>query len=925
MQKRSENKISYRQRLACFAAPVAGRTWRALIWQLVLVLLMLFAFAGQDAQAVTAMINQTLEIDRPYEFNINENVTLGGYCYPGDAEPIQPSRWSVEDSAGKEITWAGIGFDRLAGFLAPLPLKDYVKPGEKYGYILACKTSTLVWEDHTVMRHFSIRPLIGSYKAVVDTSNNLLVTGSVGNGASRATVYFVDAGGKETYFREANNLTSGKFEIKAYLPYGAHKIAVYAQYGEGTKIHSQLLGTDLVASRPGVGMDELPRFTNNPEIKLAGYANSPEGILERRFQGKDKQGMEYALPFDFSTRFLLTAQENAPLEQTVTVQNDGLYTYQYWVGSKTGQIAASDWQSTVLDRKAPDMDIIFPPAGSYIKKGDKLKVRVIDRNLADEPGSGVASVEGEFEDKDQNKLGWNRMSATHGEPQVYMLEIPFDQLPPGSVSVSAWSADLAGNPRYAPRAYLKAAPPAVTMETPVTPTVADKFTIKGRAHSDAGLEKTWITWWKAGEKNNKHVVALNHAPGTDAAIDREIDLPADGEYLFEISAQSLDSQVGKSGEYQVLLDTAKPVVTLGLPAQDSILEKDFILEFHVEDVGTGVTDVQIQLGYDNPKWIENIPHDGAGNYRQALSLDTIEAGAFTVKIWARDGVNNQEWFPIHYIKKIQAADALQLTLQPLAAGQADATIAHRAPFIYRITLTAQKQTVKNASLRYRLPGGLSRTDAPVVINDHPQALLNAQWDGDADDELLSANSNLKPGESLTLDVPVIVKDVVGDGVAIKSTVAAGAGNLSDGLQATHTVKVRERLEGEGDERVMVMKSSDANAEVQPGARITYRIRVRNQTSRTVRNLLIRDRAADHTEVVASSCGELPAETCSTFTLNDGDLVDGQATHEALCTKPDKKSVPGGRHVFWCLNGDLNPLDDYVVDYTLKVNGAAPPP
>jgi hypothetical protein len=244
-------------------------------------------------------------------------------------------------------------------------------------------------------------------------------------------------------------------------------------------------------------------------------------------------------------------------------------------------------------------------------------------------------------------------------------------------------------------------------------------------------------------------------------------------------------------------------------------------------------------------------------------------------------------------------------------------------------LTAQKQTIKNTSLRYRLPGGLSRTDAPIVstasnISGGPAtASINTQWDGDTDEELLAANTNLKPGESLTLDIPVVVKDMVGNGVSVKSTVNAGAGNLSDALRATHTVKVSERLAG--NDRVMVVKSSDAKPQVLPGTRITYQIRVSNQTSKTVRNLLIRDRTADHTEMVASSCGELPSETCSTFTLNDSDMVEGQTTHDALCTTPAKKSVPGGRNVFWCLNGDLNPLDDYVVDYTLQVNGAAPPP
>jgi hypothetical protein len=75
--------------------------------------------------------------------------------------------------------------------------------------------------------------------------------------------------------------------------------------------------------------------------------------------------------------------------------------------------------------------------------------------------------------------------------------------------------------------------------------------------------------------------------------------------------------------------------------------------------------------------------------------------------------------------------------------------------------------------------------------------------------------------------------------------------------------------------------------------------------------------------VDASCGKLPASACSTLTLGDKDVVDGGMTHAALCTGGGPQSDPQGKHVFWCLNGDLEPLADYTVNYSVQINGVAP--
>jgi hypothetical protein len=1398
MQKRSEKKVSYRQRLARFVAPIGGRTWRALIWQLVLILLMLAAFVGQDAQAVTTNLMGMFEKDVTREFNIDNGIVIQGTCTQADSETRKNMWWEVTDKAAKVLETKETdkslemdGFTIVRALYGNANFKPEIKPGETYTLKVVCTTANWpIREDHSISRTFKVRDLSGTYTAVVDASDNLLVSGTVGNGANSITVYLIDENQKMHLFAEKNNLTSG-FDIREKLPPGKHELRVYADYGK----YSVRLGTSFVATRPVVTLDALPAFTNDPKFELSGRASAPDGITRRVFEGRNRKNQKINVRLPASVEYPSVVQENGDLKHNGDFSGDGKFSLHYAVTTSLGATVSSDSQTIHVDTRVPDVKGIFPSAASYIKRDQKFKANVIDLDMTGESGSGVDSVQLGYADENGTFI-WLPMQLGTGDD--YLVDLPFDKLPTGEVEIKVWAQDRAKNETETPvMIYKKAAPPTVTMETPVTPTTTAKFSIKGHAHSDAGLENAWVTWWKKGDEKNKKSVALNPASGTDADIDHEINLPADEKYLLELSTRSLDGQSGKSKPLEVELDATEPIVTIVLPKENAILEKELTLEFRVEDAGIGVKNVQIQLISGSNVWTENIPDDGAGNYVKTLSLDEVNAGPFEVTIWADDQLGNVAWKYVTYTKQPQAADALKATLQFLAANgdavkdafypdqerllrlsvtpattingleiayklpaglkpqsparlhngagmtpelqkaineqlsnwrddgplltgidlpntqmlevdipfktklaipdlkiggtdaptyfdvsgsnitgnkraetnwhadwkkspvsvnnplvsnfdlsavstvaifdnlsggydtaapeqwnrntlhcadsnvqcedhmndtsikllfkerdskqtialtlkgqrelslinggtrktplgfkenagadaearfsvslskeelekfptagqwsatldmelqdaadagladfrrditfnisdttgmamtppqiqllpashrdhdnsggfsagdeliyrisynaarnlsnvqldydlppglersgvaatfadgsdikqqetlrkdgskallenglamkkgeslvidlplrikqssemqivsqvsasadghgamtsekailqvqqrfpaaqaltltfymvappvagqampssdkvdQADkagATVAHKSPFVYRITLAAQKQTVKNASLRYRLPGGLSRTDAPIVFNvssvskGPAAALLNAQWNGDADDELLAANTDLSPGESLTLDIPVVVKDAVGNSVSVKSTVNAGAGNLSDGLRAAHTVKVRERLAG--NDRVMVVKSSDAKAQVQPGTRIAYQIRVSNQTSNTVRNLLIRDRAADHTEMVASSCGELPAETCSTFTLNDSDIVEGQMTHDALCKTPIKKSVPGGRHVFWCLNGDLDPLADYVVDYTLQVNGSAPPP
>jgi hypothetical protein len=918
------------------SAFIGGGKWRVLAWQLLLMFVVFFSLAGREAQAVvvSAEFSGDFAAANP-TFNINETPKIEGSCtqqnwqWTRDITAVEiysgKTRLSRNSYGDGSVDWEEsyseeLSFDALG-----------LAPEGTYKAVTGCRASFgLQSEFDSKEKFFTIRPLTGSYTAKMDPSNKLIVEGTVGNGADEVRVYRFDENGSEIELAKATGLTSG-FKIETQLEPRKYELRVYAYYDQ----HYKRIGTTTVYPKPTITLGNLPPVTNDPKILLKGSASSPVGIARVTF--------DRHVDLNLSTReegpFVVPspARENVTFEHEFNVQDDGTHRFTAWAYGTDNVYTESAPRSILLDRKPPEIEILSHADGSYIKNNTRLLIKATDLAPSGKPGSGIQSVTVEFVDGSRT-LGWKDATLKSGSTDEYSVEIPFDQLQPGSISVNAWAKDKAGNEvaSYLKAQYKKSALPTASITPPASPTRNPEITINGAAHADAGLKKISLTWWKDGKTATKQSAVLKFSAGDDADVSHAITLPDDGHYQFELSVQAQDGQTAVSAPQTVLLDATKPTITILSPAPDSTHEEELKLAFTVEDAGTGVNDIQIRLGDDSAPWIKNIPINAAGKYSHVLPLDEVDAGTLRVTIWAVDKAGNQQWKYASYVKQEQrrfsAAQALALTLDMIAppvSGQTDptltaATVAQQAPFVYRVVLSAQKQSVEEASLRYRLPGGLSPAGSPSVLVDATkQVKLNPSWDGDANDELLDAKTMLAPSQTITIDIPVAVKEQVEDGVAVQSTVNAGAGNLIDALSAKHTVKVRERQRG-GDQ-VMVVKSSDAKASVQPGANIVYRIRVSNQTSRIARNLLIRDRAPDHTTLLSSSCGELSPETCKTYLLNDSDIVEDQMTHDALCTTPGRKSAPDGRHVIWCLNGDLAPLDEYVVDYTIQVNGTAPPP
>lgn len=271
-------------------------------------------------------------------------------------------------------------------------------------------------------------------------------------------------------------------------------------------------------------------------------------------------------------------------------------------------------------------------------------------------------------------------------------------------------------------------------------------------------------------------------------------------------------------------------------------------------------------------------------------------------------------------KRFDASESLGMTVEVIGQNaEEEPVIAQQTPLKYRIVLSSRKYALEGLSLAYRLPGGMQMNGKPELhpIPELAEVKLNENWNGDADIALFASSAKLSKEQSITIDIPVMVKEIVEDGGSVQSTFSAGAANLNGELSKSHKVRIRERESG-GGHRVRIVKSVKGDAVALPGADIRYQIRVSNQTFKTVRNLLIRDRAPDHTTLIDASCGNLPDSACRVLKLGDKAVEEGSMTHAALC-KGGTQSDPEGQHVFWCLDGDLEPLADYVVDYAVRIN------
>ena len=134
-----------------------------------------------------------------------------------------------------------------------------------------------------------------------------------------------------------------------------------------------------------------------------------------------------------------------------------------------------------------------------------------------------------------------------------------------------------------------------------------------------------------------------------------------------------------------------------------------------------------------------------------------------------------------------AAQALQTGISSPTV-MPGSTLPLGTPFEYRMTLRAHTWPLSGAQLTYALPRYLhkDRGDIHVVAAEsNVSPAINPQWEGRQDTRLLAEGGVLRPGEHLTLAVPVRLDATTG--AELKSIVTATAENVTGEQKDIHCV------------------------------------------------------------------------------------------------------------------------------------------
>lgn len=816
---------------------------------------------------------------------------------------------------------------------------SFAEPGGNYEVAGYCVGSTMIGIRETAgaTKSFSILPLTGKSQLAQDNSK-VTISGTIGGGANGVLI-IEELADRDLMLAVVKNLTSA-YSVDLDLAPGSHKLRVYADYDDK---FSHLIDTYSVTVHgpPKIETQGIPEFSKDPNITIAGTASSTAKIKSAWY--------EWQVPGGMGGRGYLsiTPGEETSLNPRIAMSPDGKHRFRFLAEAEDGQKTFGEWVSTTLDRKNPVFENKTVAEEGFIGPDAILRVNVKDPYPnGSKDASGVEDVQMRATDKNGKTYGWQVLTRQNGTiyDGDYTLALGdlFRQLPAGDVTISVWAKDKAGNEDYAPDVvYKKAGQPiaSVTVSAPVTN--EDSIDLAIKANGETKIGKIWLDAWTV-DKDGKMIASVKRmelafAGGKNVDFHHRFIFPRrDGKYAFSVTAEGIDEQRSDAAVQvpaYAIFDTAPPTVELLSTWPGSSHETELDFRFKAEDKnGSGVDGMKIMMCQEKVFGVRDCGEEksladiGEGHYEEMLRLAGLAPGEFSVRVFVKDKAGNGAQIDFYFVKELKVGDALDLMLEladrPGEAGE-DAVAARQTPLLYRVVLTSRQQPLDALSLTYNLPGGLQTSGKPVLVNAAGNALvnLNPQWDGDADTELLAPGAALGRNQRIAIDIPVMIKDIVDDGVVVQSTVGAGAANLAGALRKSHKLRTLER-ETAGD-RVRVVKSMDADAVVQPGAQIRYRIRVSNHTSKTVRNLLIRDRAPDHTALLEADCGNLPASACKVLTLGDNAVANGNMTHAALCTGAGPQSDPQGRHVFWCLNDDLEPLADTSVNYSVQINGAAP--
>jgi hypothetical protein len=193
----------------------------------------------------------------------------------------------------------------------------------------------------------------------------------------------------------------------------------------------------------------------------------------------------------------------------------------------------------------------------------------------------------------------------------------------------------------------------------------------------------------------------------------------------------------------------------------------------------------------------NAPHLKAGDrilLNIPLNISESRPGMKLVLIAKIDAVNNpREEVSVRSVVETQSmypaaraikTDIFSPTVKPYER------LPLGTPFVYRLSFDGGEWAAQGAQLEYKLPALLQMNGRPVVTENTTSVFIGIsdKWDGRQNTQLFSEatlNNRVKPGETITVDVPVKLDP--DNGGELKSIVTATAANVTGKQQKVHCV------------------------------------------------------------------------------------------------------------------------------------------
>ena len=498
--------------------------------------------------------------------------------------------------------------------------------------------------------------------------------------------------------------TAALGNIFAQLPEGNINIKFSTKDNLGNENHEQVL-VYKKPEPPVVSMSVPAEVTNQAQVALgikvdADYPIKKIWLESGTIKGNKKTDFPRA-EIDFPRG------KNVNFNHPYTFPSgDGKYFFRLVAEDERGQQTGMRTEESVYvvyDTVAPELSEVFPAEGSKIQYGIDMKFKVDDRD-----GSGINDVQIRL-CRGDNCSGWYENVEKYDG--LYMRKLRTKEFGNGELTATIWIKDNAGNITSRDVKYVKDVPTQQTFYFSTTSKSRDiSFGFSAVENStDARIEL-----WKDGAPDAKQILNLN--ADLSKKVSGSITVSEDGVYYW-VAIDAHNSRM--AGPTRLAVSTGGPEIR-GPKLEPGALNGESF-EMRVSALSkVDIADVQLQAcqGKRCAPWITDLKIRERGRYLGVVPVGDI-AGSFSVHIWAKDEVGRSVQGPLTYYRPVKAETALAISLE---RGVADATdwpkerrIGKHEQVIYRIALSIDRYFLDDATLRYRLPGGMRPDGIPKLI------------------------------------------------------------------------------------------------------------------------------------------------------------------------------------------------------------------